>query len=90
MQVKLESKRRHFSPSKTGTAMAVPAVPLPPALVFSNACRQEKNEETKLSQNNHSSFPISHPQPYNELHYFVHYAYVYLLLILYLIFEDMF
>ena len=29
---KLESKRRHFSPSKTGTAMAVPAVPLPPAL----------------------------------------------------------
>ena len=34
MQVKLESKRRHFFPSKTGTAMAVPAVPLPPALSY--------------------------------------------------------
>ena len=33
MQVKLEFKRRHFSSSKkNGTAMAVPAVPLPPAL----------------------------------------------------------
>ena len=31
MQARLESKRRHFSLSKTGTAMAVPAVPLPPA-----------------------------------------------------------
>ena len=29
---KLESKRRHFSHSKTGTAMAASAVPLPPAL----------------------------------------------------------
>ena len=27
-----ESKRRHFSHSNTGMAMAVPAVPLPPAL----------------------------------------------------------
>ena len=40
----LESKWHHFSPSKTGTAMVVPAVPLPPALklhtlIFMTSCQ---------------------------------------------------